>query len=222
MVISILWDVPLIQTLFLEDIKMSILNICILRLGEQDSMVWAASSSGTFSVKSAHRVIQPSFNIMMVRENDSAHKNWELIWKTSLYPRHKFLLWKILSDTLPTRERLRGILKIQQEDCLICGYEVETTQHLFNDCPFMVAMYANSQWQLHSDRFIRPSLVQWLWKLLSNHSKSLPRGVDQEEFLHFVLVAFENIWRVRNEIRTNYNLPDWDEFCRGVNVSAKS
>lgn len=68
---------------------------------------------------------------------------------------------------------------------------------------------------------IQPTLEAWLASLLESQSPLTPLGLDREEVLHFAVVAFENVWRARNEARLTGISEDWTTISRRVNSFAK-
>lgn len=72
------------------------------------------------------------------------------------------------------------------------------------------------------DQLIYLSLGVWLMNILGTHSSNLPTTIDREEFIHFVIVACENVWLTRNEIWVMNPRLDWGEVCQRVWMWAMS
>lgn len=134
------WDMPLVHHLFPSPVREAILNICIPPREEHDVLMCVASMSGRFSVRSAHRAIHlmhstiPAVNTI----------NWSYIWKSTLHPRHKMLLWKLMSNCFATKDRIYNFLPNTDMSCCICNNVTESITHLFVHCPLTLLIWANS------------------------------------------------------------------------------
>lgn len=64
-----------------------------------DKWIWAPSTSGIFSVKSAHEVSLSSGGRVFPLSSEARHKLWGL----KIQARLKHLLWKVAWDILPSR-----------------------------------------------------------------------------------------------------------------------
>ncbi|KAG6641550.1 hypothetical protein CIPAW_09G081400 [Carya illinoinensis] len=109
--------------------------------------IWTKTQNGRFSIKSAHHIASNmTSSINTVIPNIS----WKKIWKFKIHDRHKFLLWKILWNILPTRERLkRFISSIPSTNCHFCDGSEETLLHLFIECPLSRILWSQSNWPLN-------------------------------------------------------------------------
>lgn len=146
-------------------------------------------------MKSAHQVI----HLMQSTTTEPSCSKWSQLWSSSLHPRHQLIFWRVLSNNLPTHDRLQRFMAIPGCLCYLCNGHTESLSHLFVSCPLTIMIWANSPWQLQVEHLIRPSLIEWILGILQPHSKFISSGIDKEEFIHFVVVAFENVWRSRNE-----------------------
>lgn len=89
---------------------------------------------------------------------------------------------------------------------------MESLTHLFTNFPLTILVWANSPWQLQVEHLSQPSLEAWIASILQPQADLTPSGPDKEEVLHFVVVAFENVWRARNEARLYGTCEDWDRI----------
>ena len=70
------------------------------------------------------------------------HLSW--LWKSSCQQKHKFFFWLLLLDRLNTRNLLkRKCFSLASYDCVFQGCNSEETSlHLFWECPFARACWA--------------------------------------------------------------------------------
>ncbi|KAL6184070.1 hypothetical protein ACLB2K_045474 [Fragaria x ananassa] len=92
-----------------------------------DTKIWAATSNGCFTVKSAYNSI---FDF-----NQATDPQWKKIWSFNIPPKQKTFLWVILHKKLLTnvQRARRGFTSVSS--CSICNGAAETFLHLFRDCP---------------------------------------------------------------------------------------
>lgn len=62
---------------------------------------------------------------------------WKSIQKANIHNRHKTFLWHIISNVLPTRDRLSRIPEIEDKSCPICHNEDKTISNLFLNAPLV-------------------------------------------------------------------------------------
>lgn len=72
------------------------------------------------------------------------------MWSLKIHDRYKLMIWKLLSNILPTRSRLSEIIPYQKkEECIFCNHEKETLMHLFVECPINRILWQQSSWPLN-------------------------------------------------------------------------
>ncbi|XP_059639274.1 uncharacterized protein LOC132281594 [Cornus florida] len=93
-------------------------------------MVWTASSSGTYSLKSTSAFLM----------GQQLRVPWQnLVWESPVIPRMKFNLWLTVQSKLPT---LDSKSMAQHENiCVLCRAQPETHDHLFFNCCFVSPLW---------------------------------------------------------------------------------
>lgn len=134
------WNANIISATFPSNIRNMILAIPI-QTGEQDTFVWVPSKLGSFAVKSSYRANNAARFILW---SDMERKLWKLLWSFSLHERHKILLWKVLVDILPTKDRIQQFIPLPDGHCYLCGSGTETLHHLLFDYPITILCWWNS------------------------------------------------------------------------------
>lgn len=135
--------------------------------------------------------------------------HWRSIWQSTLHPRHKLLFWRILTGSLATKDHLLKFMPLPHSNCDICDQQEESLFHLLLECPLITAVWANSPWQLRLDGMVSPSLADWIQNVLRPKPLGLPDEIHLEHFLHFTAVAWETVWRFRNEVQHSPLQQDW-------------
>ncbi|XP_059436514.1 uncharacterized protein LOC132169501 [Corylus avellana] len=131
------WNVPLIQSLFEKEEAEIICNIPLSRFDCPDKMVWRATPTGIFTVKSAYFLEQERSH----GEGGASSKGngwkffWKLIWGLSIPNSTKVFLWRACSNLLPTRDNLLRRGMDLEVGCFLCSQETETILHVLWECP---------------------------------------------------------------------------------------
>lgn len=209
------WDRNLVTAAFAPEISNLILSIP-LHAREHDSFVWAPSSSGRFSVRSSYRTNNGDRFGSLSMVNRS---KWKHLWHAELHERHKFLVWKILVDIVPTKERIKQFVPLQDLSCFLCGAQSESLHHLVFCCPASQLCWWNSQWNIRIQRFEDLTVSDWFTKAL-DRTTCFQLHLSEEshlQFIQFAVLVFERIWLIRNKVRLGGTIPDWQEVSRSLN-----
>lgn len=146
------------------------------------TLFWTLSKLGKFSSKSAYHVSQASrFTVSF---------NWNLLWNSKLHNRQKLLFWRILSDTIPCKARLKVIFHMSNLNCFICNSSMENSTHIFIHCPLVQHAFFISKWNFHVNAFAHLNVSNNLF------ASSLIRT----EFIVFVASLFDLVWLNRNKV----------------------
>ena len=126
------WRCPPANSTELLTLKDAILYDLTPHMEEDDMVVWALTSSGVFSIKSAWMAIRRS----------SPPICWDkLVWFHGNIPRASFILWLACKGKLSTHDRYR--LPQEAGSCLLCNLTPESHHHLFFECPFSMQIWHN-------------------------------------------------------------------------------
>ncbi|KAL9681972.1 hypothetical protein QQ045_013765 [Rhodiola kirilowii] len=113
-----------------------------LKDSEDDRVVWSFSSDGRFSTNS---LMKAAMDVKIKK------KGWEEVpfklWSGLAPPKVEMLIWRIYSDSLPSKVNLlkRRVLKEGQDlSCVLCETELETSDHLLIHCSWSRKLWAIS------------------------------------------------------------------------------
>jgi len=154
----------------------------------EDTITWTLESSGEYSARSAY-AIQFAGQILS--------NSRVLIWKAWAPPKCKFFTWLLLQNRLWTAARLQARGWENNYFCAFCVRNLETTHHLFFECPF-----ARSVWQLAASWSSCGSLDPRGWRLDLDLEESFSQALgDGEKKGHTMLIlTLWTIWNWRNAI----------------------
>lgn len=71
---------------------------------------------------------------------------WSLLWQTKLHERYKLLLWKLLVDIIPTKDRIKQLIPLTDLNCYLCGQGPDNIHHLLLNCPIVILCWWNLNW----------------------------------------------------------------------------
>ncbi|KAK3230847.1 hypothetical protein Dsin_002728 [Dipteronia sinensis] len=130
------WNVPLLQEVFLDANVLAIMSIPVSDLCHNDSLCWHFTIDGECTVKSGYKV---RMALSDKRPSSSGHQSveswWNSVWRLSVPPKVKIILWSACKNWIPTRVNLAQ-RKIPVDDiCPICNRCQETTMHALWSCP---------------------------------------------------------------------------------------
>ncbi|KAL8556294.1 hypothetical protein ACS0TY_003931 [Phlomoides rotata] len=125
---------------------MSLISRASLKRDEEDRWQWIHSCSGLFTVTSAYQIRDHS------EQEESADQlcsiAFKRLWKSFAPRRYQAIIWKLLHNRMPTKDRLQriGIIPASEATtCALCGEEKETAIHLFLFCSFAREVWSKIQ-----------------------------------------------------------------------------
>ncbi|XP_057443227.1 uncharacterized protein LOC130735144 [Lotus japonicus] len=184
------WESELIQQIFLPFEALQIQNIPLTSRGCEDTMVWAATPKGYFSVQSAYHCIRRwKHQEICSSSSEITDGVWQRLWNLKVVPRFSHFLWKVLKGIVPTRQRLWNKGVRCPLFCPRCDQVAESVEHALRDCP-----WSRRVW------FASPLGFSWPADITLNFSewcRSLLMDAPPEVGEIFATICY-HIWRARN------------------------
>ncbi|XP_004514417.1 uncharacterized protein [Cicer arietinum] len=109
-----------------------------LQVNVSDKWSWNNTQGVSYSLKEAYYVLQKEFFASI---NTPLFQ--DLVWHPFVQAKVSLFMWRLFQDKLPTKENLfrRGIISVEDQQCLAgCG-EVEIVSHLFFVCPLFGSVW---------------------------------------------------------------------------------
>ncbi|XP_017250538.1 uncharacterized protein LOC108221151 [Daucus carota subsp. sativus] len=183
------WDRAVVIDVLNEIDQAYVLNIPLSASNHVDSFFWHLEESGIYSVKSAYRLLQTQKGAWHAEEND---KIWTIQWSIQAPPKSLNLVWRALSDCLPTLSQLQLKRVPVHNLCPNCQMEVETILHSLVFCPC-----ARECWLMLFPGLQLPTLSCFKSWMLYIFSK-----VEKNKYAEIIVLCW-SIWRSRNELVWN-------------------
>ncbi|XP_026377517.1 uncharacterized protein LOC113271808 [Papaver somniferum] len=185
------WKQQLVQQLFNQEDATIILKIRIPMIKE-DRLIWTLTRDGHFTVKSAYK------KLVVIKQNGSMVYNtaeakfWKQLWSLDTLPKVEHLLWKCLTDILPSNKIMARVTVYGGGICKTCNQRVETTRHILTECIFSRAVWLTVPDATYSIQNNGNSVANWIRSWFSDGMKDL---VD-DWIIRMANTAWE-IWKAR-------------------------
>jgi ribonuclease HI len=185
------WNKNLIQSIFVDEDADLICNLPLSRYNQPDRLIWQATSSGEFTVRSAYH-----FEIeRLERQKGECSKSgrflnlWKILWGLLVPNSTKVFLWRACNDILPTKENLKKRGVIDDDLCRFCGSAPETVVHILWACPSSQDVWGSCGWGIQK----RSSSAVDFKRLVEDMNDILSK-----EDLGLFAVTAKGIWKRRN------------------------
>ena len=186
------WRATVVHDLFTPADAQAILSIPIPYRPRPDKLIWVPDAKGCFSVKAAYKEI-----VSQNGPNPATALEWSLLWKLKAPERIKMFLWRVGTNTLPTRDNLMQRMEVDNPNCLLCNTQAESPCHLFLQCPIAKALWFAACWGFRSNEVPIRSHID-IVKLILNPPLALCQAQDQWLVSLNMALTLEEIWRTRN------------------------
>lgn len=150
------WNIPLIQYIFNVAGATMICSLPLSLHGQPDRLMWSGSSTGVFSVRSAYHLGKEQI-LRASGESSKASQSrrvWQRIRTLQVPGMVKNFIWRVCSNSLPTRANLfkRGITS--DALCPIYGLFPETLIHILWSCNSAVAVLMECKKKIQKLSFV--------------------------------------------------------------------
>ena len=128
------WKYDTVKRFFFPHEADLIASIALSSHLPEDKMVWALTSNGKFSVRSAYHL---AMEMAAKGENGSVsdgsqlRKFWKWLWRLNIPHKVRHFAWRACKDILSTKENLMHQKVLLEGTCITCRLEVESSAHLF-------------------------------------------------------------------------------------------
>jgi ribonuclease HI len=131
------WNKMLLGRIFWAEEAEVIGNLPLSRYRHPDKLVWRATKSGMFTVRSAYHLEKERRVLQYGAGSTDAEQTglWRFLWRLGVPNSTKVFLWRACHNILPTKDNLfkRGI--VQDDGCPFCLQVTESVGHILWECP---------------------------------------------------------------------------------------
>ncbi|XP_078179612.1 uncharacterized protein LOC144573737 [Carex rostrata] len=157
------------------------LHAILLSSDAQDDISWKGTSNGKYTVKSAYLLMKNTPRIQ-----HKVHR----VWALKVPPRVKVFGWLMLRNRLLTIDNLHQRGLTIPNRCVLCKSNLETIHHLFNACPYSLALFNKLEMG-------KPSMIAGKSTFSASRTASILSTRASKEYKTTTLIAQFIIWRER-------------------------
>ena len=186
------WKIEVVAVLFDLTFAKAISRIILPTIPQQDQLIWTPDPSGLFSVKSMFRLSSTPID-------PQPNPTWQKLWKLKLHERLKIFVWRIGSNTLPTRLNVAKRTGFRDTTCPLCGNKEESYAHLFLQCTMVKPLWFGLSWGILPDRILAESCHDFLNLVID--PPICPRHIESPKLLKAqvsiqIALILECIWKI--------------------------
>ncbi|XP_016173903.1 uncharacterized protein LOC107616461 [Arachis ipaensis] len=180
------WELELVHQLHER------LRLTKLSDGKEDIMVWKFDSKWVFSTKSVVQVLQSE----TLSDEITSYSFTSSVWRGAIPPRIELFGWFVLIGRVNTKERLSrlGVIRLNDNLCVLCQKEIESVEHLFLHCELTWQVWCSWLRSL-GEVWPIPRTIRELFERWTGMHK---RKQDQKKWLPDFFAVIWNIWVERN------------------------
>ena len=163
-----------------------------------DSLIWAWSKNGDFTVRSAYKVALKVLKAARLSNDDGECSDkgkmaglWKLVWQLKCPNKIKHFLWRACKNILPTNFSLASRKVVSDNSCGFCG-ECESSGHILWDCVVAADVWRKVGINLPTVKQPMKNFIDVVWSL-----KEREGVADWELFA----IAVWMIWNNRNNFK---------------------
>lgn len=132
------WDKRLVRKSFMALEAAEVLKIKPSWRLEDDILAWAFEKHGSYSVRSTYRILKQDHMAKAMattnEQSDSGASYWGVVWKLNVPPKIRVFWWRVLHNSLPSKNELHRRHVAQESYCEMCGDPNESLYHVFFEC----------------------------------------------------------------------------------------
>ncbi|KAL5551694.1 hypothetical protein UlMin_001870 [Ulmus minor] len=195
------WDLHKLSLNYTQNDVRLIDDIVLPNRPKPDRWVWLPASNGKFSTKSAYHLAN---KLRFTNYPAISKETWLRMWSHKYtLPRHKLNWWLIISNAIPTRDKLNSLFYIDNVLCPICNAHAENSLHLLFFRDLSMRIWLASPWSLRSERIACQTPVeglQFLWNVEDSDNHLAEHELGNRNIVFFASVLFDLIWKYRNSV----------------------
>jgi hypothetical protein len=205
------WKESIIHQTFCPSEAKQICYIPITCSDQEDFLSWQGTKDGIYSVKSGYQAIMEWQNNNQTQSSSTHNEDnpkWKKLWKLFVPPKQLHLIWRILNNAIPVKEKLfnRGIKCVPL--CTYCNNSVETIDHIFLECDWVKKVWFASLLTINFEHVKFTKFQDWFDYMVQE---------SKNEDLQTISTLLYSIWQARNDREFNgKNVPPTDMMQRAM------
>lgn len=130
------WNTYLIDRHFYPPDAKLIKSLPLCSIPQSDMLIWPKEKIGIYTVKLGYKLLCEWQNeeLNQPQISDTERSFWSSIWKIKVPGKIKHFIWKVCSNSLPTKENLMKRKILQDSMCQRCSNGSEDVVHSLWSC----------------------------------------------------------------------------------------
>ena len=190
------WQGDLIRHTFSPDDPRLIMSIPLSSRLPPDQLIWAYTSKGNFTIRSAYKIALSSSANQRPKNSSSGNRSsfWKNLWRLNVPNKIKSFAWRASRNILPTKDNLCHRKVLNDLICEACGLGDESGGHLFWSCDRAQEVWKSPGIPFDNCGVHFRDFIDLLW-----HLQFFQRVGN--ELLELVITVAWSMWFNRNVVR---------------------
>lgn len=180
------WNIPEDLHQLYPNLRSIVSKVTLANLSKSDALVWKHSAPGDLTLKDAYAFKKHVFPKILWAKH---------IWSKDIPPSKSLVVWRLMLNKLPTDDNLDSRGCQIPSVCSMCMNQVETSFHLFFDCPYAIVLWKWLSFTLNKP--LQFNNIEDIWSLCNKRMSSQSK------------VVINAIWYARNQFRFNDKKISW-------------
>ncbi|KAK6139702.1 hypothetical protein DH2020_026556 [Rehmannia glutinosa] len=189
------WNVELIKRTFCKEEADLILGIPLPRCYQDDQLICHFSQNGKYSVKTGYHLARRHYYLKNEASrggggSGSKSKSPRLfIWSPKVPEKIKITVWRLATNSLPTRQNLVRKKIITDIFCPLCEQGAESAVHRVIECDFARQCWALSNIPFSTWQHVDGEVESWL--------RTFQQNLDHNQW-RLAMIIIWSMWQQRN------------------------
>ncbi|KAK6148918.1 hypothetical protein DH2020_016443 [Rehmannia glutinosa] len=174
-----------------------------------DKRIWSKEKSGRFTVRSAyHLAVEKWSDTLALASSSTGNPAWKKLWDLRVLPKIKQFLWRVCTDSLPTKDNLRRRGLDIDPVCFICGEGIETSSHIFLKCREVQTIWYTSPLRMDLSITSFESPKNLIWCAMIKYPT---------DYVEYLACLAWRIWNERNDVYMKEGVFNVERVIRTAN-----
>ena len=188
------WRDELVRQVFLLADVHSIPSIPLSVRMPWDKLVWAFTSKGNFTIRSAYKIAVADSMVTRMEGTSNGEDHitfWRRLWSLNVLNKIKSFAWQVCRNIIPTKVNLCHRQVIDDDMCEACGLGKETSGHIFWECEAAHEVWVQSGIIFETQGVRYNEFVNLVWYLIFIQHVG-------NDFLEMLFMIAWSMWHNRN------------------------
>ena len=139
------WNTTLIEQIFSPGDAQLITGLVLSSRRGADKPIWSREKSGTYSVRSAYRLLceETSATDLGCSDYGVWKRFWKKVWSIRVPHKVRQFLWRACTESLPTMVNMQRRCIVPTALCSFCHSAEEDVRHVLWSCPVLSPVWAS-------------------------------------------------------------------------------